>query len=185
MVLGGWGVSQPKTFVYTSPAAIRLHLTRRERWIFINPGVILTLITHWLEPPLFLLWCSEATIAVWGEGLAKNPHQKNISPAARLETAIYTLQVRAFYQLSYPGPFTAVSPKRQGLESRIYLFWAKCSSHWSRYMLFYCWKKCKACRVRSCEEVAVGELDRSSNDVNEVQCHSSFSLASHFQFRAR
>jgi len=59
----GWGVSQPKS-VYTSPAETRLLLSRRERWIFNNGEVILTLVIHWLRPPLFLLWCSEATLAI-------------------------------------------------------------------------------------------------------------------------
>jgi len=54
--LNGWsgevGVSHPKPFVYTSPAEIRLLLTKREKWIFYNRGVILTLI-HRLGPPFF------------------------------------------------------------------------------------------------------------------------------------
>jgi len=44
---GRLGVSQPKPFVYASPAEIRLLLTKRERWIFNNHGVILTLIMHY------------------------------------------------------------------------------------------------------------------------------------------
>ena len=50
--LGRLGVGQPQPFVYTSSAEIWLLLTKRERWIFYNRGVILTLI-HWLGPPLF------------------------------------------------------------------------------------------------------------------------------------
>jgi len=73
---GRLGVSQPKPFVYTAPAEMRLLLARRERWIFKNRGVILTLIVHWLGPPLFLPWCSEATLAIWSEGLAQGPYQK-------------------------------------------------------------------------------------------------------------
>jgi len=42
--------------VYKSSARIRLQL-QRERQIFNNRGVILTLIIHWLGPPLFFLWC--------------------------------------------------------------------------------------------------------------------------------
>jgi len=45
--LNGWSWEvggQPKPFVYTSPTEIRLLLTRRERWIFYNRRVILTLI---------------------------------------------------------------------------------------------------------------------------------------------
>jgi len=41
-----------RPFVYTSPTEIQLLLTKRERWIFDNHGVILTLI-HWLGPPFF------------------------------------------------------------------------------------------------------------------------------------
>jgi len=50
---GRLGVSQPKPIVYTSPcqnsAAL---LMKRQRWIFYNRGVILTLI-HGLGPPFF------------------------------------------------------------------------------------------------------------------------------------
>ena len=49
MVVGGCGVSQPKSFVYMSPVEIRLLLTSREKWIFNSHGVILTLIIHWFE----------------------------------------------------------------------------------------------------------------------------------------
>ena len=42
IIAPGWGFSQPK-LVYTSPAEIRLLLSRRERWIFNNRGMILTL----------------------------------------------------------------------------------------------------------------------------------------------
>jgi len=92
----GWGVSQPKS-VYispahkpdnTSPAETRLLLSRRERWIFNNRGVILTLIIHWLGPPLFLPRCSEAKLAIWSERLAKGPYQTNTPPTVRLKPAI-------------------------------------------------------------------------------------------------
>ena len=91
MVLGGWGVSQPKPFIYTLPAEIRLLLMRRERWILGNCEVSLTLIIHWLGPPLFFPWYSEATLAIWSKGLPKGSYQENTpSPAAvRLELAIY------------------------------------------------------------------------------------------------
>jgi len=68
------GVSQHKPFLYTSPAEIRL--LRNERWIFNNCEVILTLIIHWLAPPLLLPWCFEATLAIWSERLAKGSYQK-------------------------------------------------------------------------------------------------------------
>jgi len=42
-------------------------------------------------------------LAIWSEGLAKGSYQTNTRVAVRLEPAIYRLQVRAFYQLSYPG----------------------------------------------------------------------------------
>jgi len=44
---GRFGVSQLKWFAYTPPAEIRLLLTRKERRIFNNRGVILTLIIHY------------------------------------------------------------------------------------------------------------------------------------------
>ena len=49
---GRLGVGQPKPFVYTSPAEIRLLLTKRERWIFYNRWVILALI-HWFGHSFF------------------------------------------------------------------------------------------------------------------------------------
>ena len=88
-------VSQPKT-VYTSPAETRLLLSERERWIFNNRRVSLTLIIHWLGPASFLPRYFEAPLAIWSERLAKGPYQKN-TPGSRL-------QIRAFYQLIYPGP---------------------------------------------------------------------------------
>ena len=46
MVLRDFGVNKPKPFCFTThPSRIRLLLTRRERWIFDNRGVILALIT--------------------------------------------------------------------------------------------------------------------------------------------
>jgi len=74
---GAGGVSQPKPFVNASPSEIWLRLTKRERWIFSNRVVILTLIIHWLGLPLFLPRRSEATLATWSEGLDKGPYQKN------------------------------------------------------------------------------------------------------------
>jgi len=53
------GISQPEPFVYTSPTKNWPLLMRKERWIFENREVILTLIMHWLGPPLFGLWCSK------------------------------------------------------------------------------------------------------------------------------
>jgi len=63
------GVSQPNS-VYILPAETRLLLSRRERWIFNNRGVILTLIIPWLGPSLSLFGFSEA---IWSEGFAKGP----------------------------------------------------------------------------------------------------------------
>ena len=96
--LGSVSLSQ---FTHHLPR-IQLVFSRRERWIFNNHGVILTQI-HWLEPPLFLTVCFEPTIAIWSEGLAKGPYQKNARPPVRLEPVIYRLQIQAFYQLTYPG----------------------------------------------------------------------------------
>jgi len=75
MVLGGPG---PKPFVYTSPTEIRLLSKRRKRWVFNNRGAILTLIIHWLGPPLFLPWCAEATLVSWSEGLAEAHTRKHL-----------------------------------------------------------------------------------------------------------
>jgi len=94
---GKLGVSQPKPFVYTPPAEIRLLLTKREWWICNNHGVTLTPIIHWLRPPLFLPWCFRATLAIWSERFARDPNQKNTTPTVRLEPAIYRLQVLAVY----------------------------------------------------------------------------------------
>lgn len=52
----------------------------RERWVFDGCGVTLTL---WFWPPLFLLWCSEATLAIRSERLAEGPYQRNTSPMVR------------------------------------------------------------------------------------------------------
>ena len=38
-----------------------------------------------VPPPLFLRWCSEATLAIWSEGLVKGPYQKNTWPTVRPE----------------------------------------------------------------------------------------------------
>jgi len=100
----GWGsVNLSHLFTHHAPRT-RLLLARRERWIFDSHGVILTLIIHWLGPPLFLPWCSEVMLAIWNKGLAKGLYQKNTPPAVRLEPAILTMQIQAFNQLSYPGP---------------------------------------------------------------------------------
>jgi len=65
---------------------IGLILSRRERRIFDNCGVILTLI-HCFGPPLFTLW-SESTLVIWSQGLAKRPYQKNTLSAVRPEPVI-------------------------------------------------------------------------------------------------
>jgi len=59
----------------------------------------MTLIIHWLGPPLFLPWCSEATLAIWNERLIEGPYQKNISPAVRLKLSILLYQLT---ELSWP-----------------------------------------------------------------------------------
>jgi len=91
-----------RPMVYTSPE-IQLLLTKRERWIFYNPGVISDPNPR-VGTSIFLVWWSEPTLAIWSERLAKGPYQKNTPPAVVLEPAILRLQIQAFYQLSYPGP---------------------------------------------------------------------------------
>ena len=61
----GWGsVNLP--FVSTSPAETRPRFSRRERWIFNNHGVILTVI-HWLEPTFFTVVIrTHASNLEWG-----------------------------------------------------------------------------------------------------------------------
>jgi len=59
----GWGSVNRSQFTH-HPSRLQLHLTRIERWILYNGGVILSLI-HWLGPPLFLPWHSEAMVAIW------------------------------------------------------------------------------------------------------------------------
>jgi len=76
---GRLGVSQPKPFVYTSPTKIWLLLSRRERCIFNNCEVILTLIIHWLGSPLFFIvvFRTRASNLEWGLLKAhtrKTPH---------------------------------------------------------------------------------------------------------------
>ena len=62
-------------FTWITRVLFCLLLTKRERWIFYNRGVILTLI-HGLGPPWFLVWWSEPTLAIWSERLTKGPYQK-------------------------------------------------------------------------------------------------------------
>jgi len=83
----GWlEVSQPKPFVYMSPAETCLLLARRERWT-------LTQIIHWLRP-LFLPWRAEATVAIWSEKLAKlEKHPAGSEAQSRM-------QFQAFYQIT-------------------------------------------------------------------------------------
>ena len=50
--VGGQSFVISKPFVNASPAEIWLLLMRRERWIFYDRGVILTLM-HWLGPSYF------------------------------------------------------------------------------------------------------------------------------------
>jgi len=82
---GRLGVGQPKPFVYTSPSEIRLLLMRRERWIFNNHGVILTLI-HGLGPPFFSVVIRTHTRNLEWEAC---PYQKNTPPAVGLKPAIH------------------------------------------------------------------------------------------------
>jgi len=87
----GWGSVSLSHLLTRHPPTIRLLLMRRERCIFDSRGVILTLIIHWLRPPLFLPQRSEPTLAIWSERLAKSPYQENNRPAMRLEPVINKL----------------------------------------------------------------------------------------------
>jgi len=100
----GWGSVDLSRFTHY-PSETWLFLSQRERWIIDNCGVILTVIIHWLGPPLFLPRCSEPTLAIWSERLAKTPYQKNTMPTLGLVSVIYRLQIQTSYQLSYPGPY--------------------------------------------------------------------------------
>ena len=59
---GMWVSNQPRPFVLTPPVENSPTLKRRERWIFDNRGVILTLI-HWLKS-LFFPVCYKAMLAI-------------------------------------------------------------------------------------------------------------------------
>ena len=61
MVPRGW--ESVNHFVHTLPA----ENSWRERWIFGNRGMILTLI-HWLEPQLLFPWCSD--VCRWYRGIS-------------------------------------------------------------------------------------------------------------------
>jgi len=51
--------------------------TERLEVEFLKGGVILTLIIHWLGPPLFLPWSSTAMVAVYSGRSAKGPYQES------------------------------------------------------------------------------------------------------------
>ena len=68
--IDGWGSVNLRHLFTCHPSAIWLLLTRREKWIFDNHGVILTLI-HWFGPSLFLMWCFKAMSANWSERVAE------------------------------------------------------------------------------------------------------------------
>jgi len=57
---GMLGVSQPKPLVNPSPIENLATLSKTEKWIFNNHGVIFTFI-HWLWSALFSLGCSRRT----------------------------------------------------------------------------------------------------------------------------
>jgi len=65
--------------------------------------VISTLTIHWLGPPLFLPWCSQAKLAIWSERLAKGPYQNPASSEAR--TGNPQNANPSFLPLSYSGPY--------------------------------------------------------------------------------
>ena len=72
----GWGSISLNLLFAWHPLRVRLLLMGRERWIFDNREVILTLIIHWLGPPLFLLWYPEATLTIGVKGLLKSHTRK-------------------------------------------------------------------------------------------------------------
>jgi len=96
------GISQPKKF-YKSPAEIRLLLSRREKWIFNNCGMI-TNPNPLVGTSLLLAWQSEPTLAFWSERLAKGPYQKN-TRGSGARTYNPSIADPSFYQLSYPAAF--------------------------------------------------------------------------------
>ena len=67
-----------------------------------------------------LLWWSDSSLAIWCEGPAKGPYQKNTPLPVRLEPMIYRLQVQAIYQLSYPGPRTQTTGSKYGYITGLY-----------------------------------------------------------------
>ena len=70
---------------------------------FCNRGVILTLIIHWLGPPLFLQRCSTAMLAVYSGRLAKGPSRRSNLAGSETRTCNPLIATRGFYRLSYPG----------------------------------------------------------------------------------
>jgi len=51
-------------------------------WLCTRTERVLTLFTGW--DLHFLMWWSEPTLAIWNEGLARGPYQKNTPPSMRL-----------------------------------------------------------------------------------------------------
>ena len=89
--------------VSASPAETPLLSLRKERRICKYCGVIVTLI-RLLKPPLFLLWWSEATLAIWNDRLAKDLFQPIIPPTVKLEPATQRLQIQAFWSIELSCP---------------------------------------------------------------------------------
>jgi len=81
----GWG-SVSLTHLFTHHSTENSQREKRSRWVFDNCGANFILITTgWDRPPVFLPRCSEATLAIWSERLAKGSYQKNTPRAVRLE----------------------------------------------------------------------------------------------------
>ena len=77
------GASQPKPFVHMSPAENSAILKEYEETDLGRPWSDLDPYIHWLGPPLFLPWCSEATLSIWSERLPEGPYQGSNSVIQR------------------------------------------------------------------------------------------------------
>jgi len=83
-----------------------LLLTREERWSSDNRVVILTLIIHWLGPPLTLPWSSTAMLAVYSGRLAKGPYQESSLAGSETRTCNPVIAIRGFLPIELSCPCT-------------------------------------------------------------------------------
>jgi len=94
IIAPGWASVNPSQFPHHLPKFGYILLSRRERWIFNNRGMISDL-NPLVGNSIFLPWWSELGLAIWSQELATGPYQKNTPPAAGLVPAIYRLQMQA------------------------------------------------------------------------------------------